>query len=364
MAGASMSADSVALPDVERCRAFWAREEVDRPLLAAWIGSYEAASLYPRGLAQLPEGELKPSDLGFELFRQDYEALFESHRQAAVDVPWSAFPLLVMPWLEAIAGCRVVHRSGNVWAEPWLDSYDRLDERLQPRLDWLAKLTEFTEWLVALSHGRFAVGVSLLRGPADVLAAMRGAQESVLDLMDAPEGPERVLDWVTDLWIQAARAQLSHIRPFAGGYGWSIQNLWSEEPGGWFQDDAMAYWSPSLYRRYAAPREAKLSKSLPRTGCHLHPPAIFTVDGLLEMPELGVIEMNQDISGERIPEMIPVFRRILETRRLFVWGHFTREDLVAMKEKLPARGLALQPLCDTPEEVRAIVQEVERIWLE
>ncbi len=363
MAGAGTIGDVAALPDVERCRAFWAREEVDRPLLATRVGSYGAASLYPRGLAHLPEGELKPADIHFELFRKDYEALFERHLRASSDVPWSAFSLLVMPWLEAIAGCRVVHRSGNIWAEPRLDSYDRLEESLRPRLDWLAKLAEFTEWLVELSDGRFPVAVSLLRGPADVLAAMRGAQDSVLDLMDAPQDPARVLNWVTDLWVEAAQAQLSLIPPFAGGYGWNTQNLWSEEPGGWFQDDAIAYWSPSLYRRYAAPCEAKLSKSLPRTGCHLHSSAIFVVDGLLEMPDLGVIEMNLDDVGKSIPEMIPVFQKVLETQRLYVWGNFTRDDLVLMKETLPAKGLALQLMYETPEETRVMVQQVERIWL-
>lgn len=358
-----MNGNAAVLPDIERCRAFWAREEVDRPLLATRVGSYGASKLYPRGLAELPEGELKPSDIRFEFFRQDYEALFESHRLAGSDVPWSAFPLLVMPWLEAIAGCRVVHRSGNVWTEPRLDSYDRLEESLRPRLDWLGKLTEFTEWLVAVSDGRFPVAVSLLRGPADVLAAIRGAQNSVLDLMDEPRDPVRVLDWVTELWVQAARAQVSRIPPFAGGYGWNTENLWSEEPGVWFQDDAIAYWSPSLYWRHAAPCEAKLSRSLPRTGCHLHSSAIFAVEGLLEMPDLDVIEMNLDDTGMRIPEMIVTFQRVLETQRLYLWGHFTLEDLVLMKEELPARGLALQLMYETGEEVRGMAQEVERIWL-
>lgn len=338
---------------------------MDRPLLATWVGSYDMTSLFPRGLARLPEGELTPGDVNFGYFREDYEALFEKHRQATADVPWSAFPLMPLPWVEAIAGCRIVHNAGNLWAEPWLDSYDRLDGEwtLEPCLDWLAKLVEFTDWLVSLSGGRFPVAVSLMRGPADILAAMRGAQNSVLDLMDTPLAAARVLDWITGIWVQVAHAQLSRLQPFAGGYGWSVQNLWSEEPGGWFQDDAIAYWSPSLYQAYAVPHESRLSKSVARTGCHLHSAAIFTVDELLKMPELGVIEMNLDVVGKTIPEMIPVFRRILESQRLYVWGSFSEDDLVAMKENLPARGLALQLMSDTPEMVRAMVGQVEEIWL-
>ena len=358
----SMSADNVTLPDIERCRAFWAREQVDRPLLAAWVGSYEMAGLFPGGLAQLREGELTPDDIRFELFRQDYEALFDKHRRAASDVPWSAFPLMVLPWVEAIAGCPIVHRSGNIWAEPWLDGCDRPWDRHAPRLDWLAKLVEFTEWLVSLAGGRFPVSVSLMRGPTDVLAAMRGAQNSVLDLMDTPEAVTRALSWIADLWVQVARAQLSRIPHFAGGYGWSVQNLWSDEPGVWFQDDALAYWSPSLHRAHAVPCEAKLAGCVAKTGIHLHSAALFAVDELLKVPELGVIEMNLDDVGKSIPEMIPTFQRILETQRLYVWGHFSEDDLVAMKKAFPTRGLALQLMYETPEAVRAMIERVEEIW--
>ncbi len=359
-----MSSDSIVLPNLDRCRAFWAREDVDRPLLAAWVGSYEVAHLYPEGLAQLPEGELTPADIHPEAFRRDYEALFENHRQAAADVPWSGFPLMVLPWVEAIAGCRIVHSAGNIWAEPWLDSYHRLEDggSLEIRTDWLSKLLEFTEWLVALSGGRFPVAISLMRGPADVLAAIRGAQNSVLDLMDNPAAVKPLLERITDIWVQVAQAQLSLIPPFAGGYGWSVQNLWSSQPAGWFQDDAIAYWSPSLYRVYAAPCEMRLSRSMARTGCHLHSSAIFTVDELVEMPDLDVIEMNLDVVGKSIPEMIPTFQRILETSRLYVWGSFTLDDLVTMKEKLPARGLALQVMGETPEAVRAMIDQANRIW--
>lgn len=357
--------NSVVLPDFERCRAFWAREEVDRPLLATWVGSYELAPLFSNGLALLPEGELSPGDIRLETFRRDYELLFENYRQATADVPWSAFPLMVLPWVEAIAGCRIVHREGNIWAEPWLDGYDQLEGGcgLEPRMDWLAKLVEFTEWLVALSAGRFPVAISLMRGPADLLAAMRGAQNSVLDLMDTPQAVKSVLERITDIWIQTAEAQMSRIPSFAGGYGWSVQNLWSDKPGGWFQDDAVAYWSPSLYQTYAVSCEERLSRCLAKTGCHLHSTAIFTVDGLLKMPELGVIEMNLDDVGKSIPEMIPVLRRILETQRLYVWGKFTVNDLVTMKRELPSRGLALQLIAQTPEAVRAMIRQVDEIWL-
>ncbi len=353
----------MTLPHFERCDAFWARRETDRPLLGSWVGSYQIADLYPAGLAQLPQGELRPGDITFESFRQDYKNLFVNHEQVAGDVPWAAFPLMVIPWVEAVSGCPIHHRDGNVWAQPWLDRYDQWDAD-GPIIDrdWLDVLVGFIRWLVALSDGRFPVAVCLMRGPADLLAAMRGAERSIYDLFDHPEQVEKTLVALTDLWIEVARAQLAQIPQFAGGHSFSVINLWGPKPGAWFQDDAVAFWSPAYYRQFVRGCEERLSSCIETTGIHLHSPALFSVDELVEMPDLDVIEVNLDDVGLGVREMIPRFQQILARKRLIVWGAFTREDLVLMKDHLPARGLALQLMADTPEQVQALMNEVAAVW--
>lgn len=359
-----MKYGAIPLPNVDRCRAFWQRQLTDRPLLATWVGSYQFTDLFRKGLASLPEGIIQPGDLNPEYFRDDYEALFKQHCAASGDVPWAAFPLAVMPWAEAIAGCPIVHRGGNIWAEPWIENYEIFEENggFTENIAWLEKLLEFTRWLVKLSAGRFPIAVSLLRGPADLLAAMRGAQQGVLDLIDHPDSVQYLLNVVTEQWIEVAQAQLQEIPMFADGYGWNIQNLWSEEPGTWFQDDAIAFWSPSLYRRHVMQLEKQLSQSMLRTGCHLHSAAIFTVPELVKFEDLDVIEMNLDVVGKSIQEMIPTFQNILQSHRLYIWGQFSEGDLRLMRRELPCQGLALQLMDDSPEAVCLMVSQVEEIW--
>ena len=41
------------LPDFERCDGFWQRQDVDRPLLAGWVGTYQVSDLYPNGMPKL-----------------------------------------------------------------------------------------------------------------------------------------------------------------------------------------------------------------------------------------------------------------------------------------------------------------------
>jgi len=358
-----MMPPKIPLPNFEHCDAFWARQETDRPLLSGWAGTFEIPQLYQSGLAQLPEGTLNPEDIKFEYFRDDYEKLFEDQKKIAADIPWAAFPLMGMPWVEAVFGCPIQHRDHQIWSEPWLDSYTRLEEEgLKLRQDWLEHLDGFTRWLVELSNERFPVALCLMRGPTDVLAAMRGATQSIHDLYEHPEQVAEILNIVTDGWIEIAQAQLAHIPKFAGGYSFSIENLWSRRPGGWLQDDALAYWSPTLYREFVRDCESVLSRSMASTGIHLHSPALFTVDDLVEMPDLDVIEINLDDSGARIPEMIPRFQQILAKKRLYIWGAFSTDDLLLLKENLSTRGLALQLMAATQEQVQEKVEEVKSIW--
>jgi hypothetical protein len=356
-----MANDHNPVPDVDRCDAFWAGEPLARPLLTSWVGSYTISALYPEGLAQLPEGELKPSDIRFEPFRSDYERLFEMHRAVATDIPWAAFPVMVVPWVEAIIGCPIRHRDGNVWAEPRLDGYD---SRLTLRQEWLERLLDFIDWLVDLAQGRFPVGPSLMRGPLDLLAAMRGAQRSIYDLFDCPDQVVRALDMLADVWINVVQRQLEHTPRFADGYSFTVQNLWSRRLGAWFQHDAAAFWSPRLFQAYGVDCTRRLAECMPVTGIHLHPPALFTVDALLEMPALDVIEVHKDEVGPGIVEMMPRLRQISAQKRLMLWGAFTAEELRAIRDHLPARGLALQLMGQTPTEVGEMVRVVQDVWSE
>jgi len=353
------------VPDFARCDAFWSREEVDRPLLSCWVGSFAVVEHYVQGMVSLPNGELKPGDLDFEQFRPDYERLFAAHQAAGVDVPWAAFPMMTLPWVEAIIGCPIHHRNGNIWADHWLNTYDRLGEiELKPGNPWLERLLEFTDWLVELSDGRFPVAVSLMRGPLDLLSAVRGPERMCLDLFDYPEQLDGVLDRLTNIWIQVAHAQLARIPAFEGGYSFSVISLWGHRPGGWFQDDAVALWSPRYYRRYLRACEERLSGCMEATGIHLHPASLFVIEDLVALPDLDVIEVNLEEMGPTLEEMIPYLNRVLEVKNLVVWGDFTAADFLLMKEHLPTRGLALQLMGPTPEEVRARVDEVAKIWCE
>jgi hypothetical protein len=218
--------------------------------------------------------------------------------------------------------------------------------------------------LIRLADGRFPVALSLMRGPTDVLAAMRGAQRLIYDYYDRPDDVRAALLRLADAWVQIADAQRRQLVPFAGGYSFSVQTLWSREPGGWFQDDALAYSSPAFFREFSLAPARRLVGCMARTGMHLHAPALYAVDDLLEIPELDVVEVNVDDVGPRLPEMMARLRQIIAKKRLFIWGALTDDDLSLIHRELPCRGLALQLIAPTPEAAVERIARAKQIWSE
>jgi hypothetical protein len=343
---------------------FWDRDEVDRPLVSIWVGTQIPFDSYSSGVQQLRAGRLKPEMVNVERFLPDYDRLFELHARAGGDVPWVAIPFWGMCWMEAILGCEVRCSEGTIWSEPFLDDWAKLEEiNLTEDNPWYVKLLEFTESLALASRGRYPVGVTLMRGLADLLSAARGHSQAIYDLYDYPEQVHRFMDICTQIWVDVAKAQLELIPEFHGGCALGLYQLWTPGPAGWSQEDSVSSWSPELYSRFLEDGERQIARAFEYAGFHLHSPCMYPLDHLLAEKHLAVVEVNYDASGPALRELIPVLRRIQQHKPLLVWGEFTSEELDEMKESLSPRGLALQVIVDSPEDAATTLRELSEGWV-
>ena len=69
---------------LESQRAFWSKQNVERPLLGCNIGP-NASDRHPAVFRLLPEGVLKPDDLHVAPFLEDCERLYRSYQEMDVD---------------------------------------------------------------------------------------------------------------------------------------------------------------------------------------------------------------------------------------------------------------------------------------
>lgn len=356
-AGTARSSGKPRASLVERLdlhRTFWARGQQPRPLASFRVGDFFFARHFQAALPLLSPGKtIVPEMLALSDFLPDYERMFNEAEELGQDGFWTAEPYTGIPWMEAILGCPVRAGNESFTSQPWLSSPAEALEKVHfdPLNPWLAKYLEFTAALAKRSRGRYPVAMPIMRGPTDMIGALLGQQQMVMALMDEdPQVMLQLIERVTLAFLSVIEAQRSLTPPFYGGQALGFYHIWAPGRAIWFQDDLSSLLSPKLYRQFFLGSARTILAGQDHTAVHLHPHSFFILDELLSLENLKAVQVNKDISGPGIREMMPVLARIMQTHGLILWGDLTVEDLELVKKNLPCRGLALNVVAPSEEE--------------
>lgn len=327
-----------------RYKAYLKREETDRPLLGC-TGICNHSLRIP---AALPDGQLKPEDIDISLYLQDCEDRYYAHKELDDDFPFCSAACTAIPWMEAIMGCPIMCSKGTVWAKKSADSIYDID--LNPNIldnPWFNKLLEFTDALVKFSAGRFPVGVTLMRGPADILNAMLGAMDFVYAAVDEPERMKAVIDMLAGVYITVAKAQLEKIPDTEAGYMCGDQGMRIWMPGKfiWLQEDAMALLSPALYQKLIYSADCRITENFGHAAFHLHATALWAIEELLRVPHLEVIELNRESATFDVEGTYEGWKKIQSKLPLVVWAEYSDdfdEWMLRFLREIPFAGVNFQ----------------------
>ena len=366
--GAARTADRPARASLEERlalhRAFWAREKQPRPLASFRVGDFFFARHFQAALPLLePDKPISPEMLIVSEFLPDYERMFREAEELGQDGFWTGEPFTGIPWMEAILGCPIRAGQESFTSKPWLASPSEALERVRfdPQNPWLAKCLEFTAALVAQSRGRYPVGMPIMRGPTDLLGALLGHEEVVVALKETdPQVMHQLIEGVTRVFLAVIEAQRRLTPPFYGGSSLGFYHVWAPGTAIWFQDDLSAILSSKLYGQFFLDSARLILAGHDHTAVHLHPSSFSILDELLTLENLKAVQVNKDISGPDVKEMLPVLAKIMETRGLILWGDLTVEDLELVRRNLPCRGLALNVVAPTVEEAAARLKTIRR----
>jgi len=292
------------------------------------------------GQAKLPAGVLpaetriiEPDDLRFELLMDDLQGL------RAVFGGWDCAPTVLpaweVPWVELIMGCRVEVSDGNFCTRGLGDREAFLErEELEIRERWLEKLVSVYHLLEARRDRRYGISTTLVRGASDLLAALIGHEDMCLLMVDDPELAYRLLGLCTKTALRIVESQLAAIRPLEGHWV-NRFGVWAPGPTVVFQEDAAVLLSPGLYRDLVLPWDKEMAGSVPYPVFHIHSPCVsYVVPELLEVEEVGAIQIRVDPTGPSLEELLPHMRAVQERKPLIVSGDFSAEHIASLTENL------------------------------
>jgi len=339
---------------IKKYLAFWNNDPVERPVVGFSLGGWFIFQSYSAIQDYRGEERLRPEMLSPEQYFDDYDRIIAPFEEIEDDVFHSIAPIPAFPWLEAMLGISTKVGNESVWAKEGGFDYrdtDKLDfSRDNP---WRKKYLEFVSALQDRYGDRYPVGQPILRGPSDMVAALRGSQQMIFDLYDSPEEFRRLAWACTEFFIGLVKDQLAITKPFHGGYEVEQFTLWAPEGIVRMQEDASALFSPNLYVQYLQEEDRRIAASFPYDVLHLHSSSLHLLDRFVDVEPQKCIEINKDQGGWGVPRMLPLFKSVQSRgRKLMIRGKLDQADLNLLRKELSPRGLFLQFVLDQPEEAK------------
>ncbi len=204
---------------------------------------------------------------------------------------------------------------------------------------WWQRVEAITRAGTARWGNRVVVGHTDLGGNLDILASLRGTQQLLLDLYDAPDDVERLLGQITPLWLryydEFRRLVTATNR---GTAGWSP--LWMPGSGYMLQSDFSYMISPRMFERLVLPDLTACCDALDYAFYHLDGKGeIKHLDMLLSIERLRGIQW---IPGDGAPppeEWLPLLKRIRDAGKL-CQVYVTPEGALKIARALGGKGFA------------------------
>ncbi|HEX9015959.1 MAG TPA: hypothetical protein VF960_08190 [Chloroflexota bacterium] len=339
---------------LERHRAFWRREKVDRPLVA--VKPY--APLAPKYIP-LRNVEWGSEDLCLDPTMFDPRTIANAeqwHNKPGQLLLGDSFslrqPYVRIPWVEGILGCPIWadRESGSIWSKSYLSNPGTGGIGFNREHPWLRLLLELTRLLVEEADGSYLVAQTLMRGPIDMVRAVLGDEEMCLAIYDDPDALRQLLSITTDVFIEVAKAQQAIVPRFHGGYA-SYYGIWAPGTVVRTQCDMSSVLSASTYAELVIPFEERICRQFDHSMIHLHSGYLHTVDALLEAEFPQVLQIALDTGSTPVTtrDLVPTCRKILERKPLIIEGYMTRSDFEYLLESLPPHGLYIIAMLDPAE---------------
>ena len=248
-------------------------------------------------------------------------------------IPQTA-PDLAPNCLALYLGCTGVEMPGTVWCKPCIESLETARFEFDPENFYWDFTLRLGRQQLRLGAGKFMLSFPDLIEGLDTLAAMRGTDKLLVDLLENRDWVHRSLERLTDLYFHYYDTLYDMIKDERGG-----SNFWAWAPGRMakFQCDFSAMISPDMFADYMLPVLRQMSAKVDHCMYHWDgPTAIPHHDHLLSLPDLNMIQWTPGAGVESIMDQRwwPLYHKTIEAgKKMALLGFSGIDNFKAFKKE-------------------------------
>ncbi len=217
----------------------------------------------------------------------------------------------------AFAGAQLHPAADTTWFSPGkTGSVAHLSVSCDWQNPWWRRVCEITQAALERWGSQLAMGFTDLGGNLDILAHLRGAQQLLLDLYDAPEEIDRLVGETTKAWLECYDRFFDLIAPAGRGITcWGP--CWSAGRGYMLQSDVSYMISPKMFARFVLPDLESCCAALDYAFYHLNGKGqIPHLEYLLALPRLRGVQWVPGDGNPPIEHWLPLLKRIRDSGKL------------------------------------------------
>ena len=259
-------------------------------------------------------------------------------------------------------GCNGIETPGTVWAEPFLEDPNDADFRFDPHNVYWSFTLRLAREQLRLGKDKFMVQFPDLIEGLDTLAAIRGTEPLLIDLLERPSWVHQCLEQITAMYFRYYDRLYDMFRDRVGGSYW-----WMWAPGRMvkLQCDFSAMISPDLFGEFMVPVLTEMSERTSYSMYHWDGPgAIRHLDHLLSIPALDMIQWTPGAGVEpsHHERWYPLFHKAVESgKKAIMIGAIDAQTMSTLKaefgEKL--KQIAIKTHAQSRAAAEALIEAAQ-----
>jgi 5-methyltetrahydrofolate--homocysteine methyltransferase len=259
-------------------------------------------------------------------------------------------------------GCRGIETAEDtVWCEPFIDDPGSFDFRCDPGNFYWNITLEATKRVRGQADGKFLDQFPDLIEGLDTLAAMRGTERLLEDLIRRPAWVHQSLRRITDLYFRYYDVLYDLVRDEVGG---SVFWIWAPGRLTKLQCDFSAMISPAMFNEFMLPILIEMTERVSYSLYHWDGPgAIVHQEALLSIPRLNMIQWQPGAGNEPQwhQKWWPLYHKLFDAGKKILIGGGGREQLLALKKEFgeKCRGFCLGCEVNSREEAEGLMRLME-----